>query len=156
MTKKTASRPNGRKPAARRSRAPRRRTRKKQSGQIWRALNRLQAGLFKTRKNQRRQASAQKKAISKNRKAIRRIRWISIPGAAMGAAALLYLFYVVHVMERSMSSISADIHTMQGYMAGISEDTYYMSRDMGRMSRGVRTMSRAAQPMSAMRRMMPF
>ena len=158
MTRKAAKKPVSRKPAARRSRAPARRrsASKKPSGQIWRMLNSLQVSLFKTRKAQRKQAATQKKAISKNKKAIRQVRWISIPGAAMGAAALVYLFYVVHVMERSMSSISTDIHHMRGYMANMSDDTYYMSRDMGRMSRGVNTMSRAAEPVSMMRRMMPF
>ena len=164
MIRKTAKTRNPvRKTPARRATAGRTRTPAKRrsagaksGNQMWRMLNNLQVSLFRTRKTQKKQTATQKKAIRKNKKAIRQIRWISIPGAFMGAVALVYLFYVVHVMERSMSSISTDIHHMEGYIAGISQDTYTMSRDMHSMSRGVGTMSRAAEPMSRMRRMMPF
>ena len=45
---------------------------------------------------------------------IQRIKLFSLPGTLIAVAALIYLFYVVHVMERSMNSMSADMHQVPG------------------------------------------
>ena len=58
---------------------------------------------------------------------IQRIKLFSLPGALIAAAALIYLFYVVHIMERSMTSMSSDMGYMRGYIATISLDTRTMS-----------------------------
>ncbi|MCU7859353.1 MAG: hypothetical protein KZQ86_05860, partial [Candidatus Thiodiazotropha sp. (ex Lucinoma kastoroae)] len=46
---------------------------------------------------------------------IQRIKLFSLPGTLIAIVALIYLFYVVHIMERSMTSMSTDIHQIQGH-----------------------------------------
>lgn len=58
---------------------------------------------------------------------IQRIKLFSLPGTLIAVAALIYLFYVVHVMERSMNSMSADMHQIQINIADIGSDTAQMS-----------------------------
>ncbi|MET0007483.1 MAG: hypothetical protein ABW109_06420, partial [Candidatus Thiodiazotropha sp. 6PLUC4] len=58
---------------------------------------------------------------------IQRIKLFSLPGTLIAIAALIYLFYVVHVMESSMTSMSADMHKIQGSIAAIGQDTSTMS-----------------------------
>jgi methyl-accepting chemotaxis protein len=58
---------------------------------------------------------------------IQRIKLFSLPGTIIAVAALTYLFYVVHVMERSMNSMSADMHQIEGHIAAIGQDTGQMS-----------------------------
>jgi len=58
---------------------------------------------------------------------IQRIKLFSLPGTLIAIAALIYLFYVVHVMERSMNSMSADMHQIQVHIADIGSDTAQMS-----------------------------
>jgi methyl-accepting chemotaxis protein len=58
---------------------------------------------------------------------IQRIKLFSLPGTVIAVAALIYLFYVVHVMERSMTSMSADMHEIRGHIADIGVDTKHMS-----------------------------
>lgn len=58
---------------------------------------------------------------------IQRIKLFSLPGTLIAIAALIYLFYVVHVMERSMNSMSADMHQIQAHIADIGSDTAQMS-----------------------------
>jgi septal ring factor EnvC (AmiA/AmiB activator) len=59
---------------------------------------------------------------------IQRIKLFSLPGTLIAVAALIYLFYVVHVMERSMTSMSADMHQIQANIADIGSDTAQMSQ----------------------------
>lgn len=72
---------------------------------------------------------------------IQRIKLFSLPGTVIAIAALIYLFYVVHVMERSMTSMSADMHQIQGHIAAIGDDT-------GRMSGGVVEMNQQMAQMN--------
>lgn len=58
---------------------------------------------------------------------IQRIKLFSLPGTLIAIVALIYLFYVVHVMERSMNSMSTDMHQIQGHIAAIGSDTRQMS-----------------------------
>ena len=58
---------------------------------------------------------------------IQRIKFFSLPGTIIAVVALGYLFYVVHVMERSMTSMSSDMHNIQGTIADIGQDTRQMS-----------------------------
>ena len=58
---------------------------------------------------------------------IQRIKLFSLPGTIIAVAALIYLFYVVNVMERSMTSMSADMHRIENHIAGIGQDTNQMS-----------------------------
>jgi uncharacterized protein YoxC len=58
---------------------------------------------------------------------IQRIKILSFPGTIIATIALLYLFYVVHIMERSMTSISEDMNHLRGSVAMISGNTNIMS-----------------------------
>jgi methyl-accepting chemotaxis protein len=65
---------------------------------------------------------------------IQRIKLFSLPGTLIAVAALIYLFYVVHVMERSMNSMSADMHQIQNHIATIGGDTGQMSSGVVEMN----------------------
>jgi tape measure domain-containing protein len=58
---------------------------------------------------------------------IQRIKLFSLPGTLIAIAALIYLFYVVHIMERSMTSMSADMNQIRQHIASIGNDTHAMS-----------------------------
>ncbi|MET0089257.1 MAG: hypothetical protein ABW068_04415 [Candidatus Thiodiazotropha sp.] len=109
---------------------------------------------------------------------IQRIKLFSLPGTLIAVAALIYLFYVVHVMERSMTYMSADMHRIQNTIASISQDTRTMSggviqmndhmqqmngnmnhlnRNVGVMTQDVGNMSHTVSPvMNGMRNFLPF
>ncbi|MCU7935053.1 MAG: hypothetical protein KZQ99_09255 [Candidatus Thiodiazotropha sp. (ex Dulcina madagascariensis)] len=72
---------------------------------------------------------------------IQRIKLFSLPGTLIAIAALIYLFYVVHIMERSMTSMSADIHQIQGHIAFIGTDTHSMSKGVSEMNRQMSQMN---------------
>ncbi|MEW8053295.1 MAG: hypothetical protein AB2792_08860 [Candidatus Thiodiazotropha sp.] len=58
---------------------------------------------------------------------IQRIKLFSLPGTLIAITALIYLFYVVHIMERSMTSMSADMNQIRHHIASIGDDTHTMS-----------------------------
>jgi uncharacterized protein YoxC/uncharacterized coiled-coil protein SlyX len=58
---------------------------------------------------------------------IQRIKLFSLPGTLIAVASLIYLFYVVHIMERSMTSMSADMNQIRQHIASIGKDTHTMS-----------------------------
>lgn len=58
---------------------------------------------------------------------IQRIKLFSLPGTLIAVAALIYLFYVVHIMERSMTSMSTDMNQIRHHIASIGNDTNAMS-----------------------------
>ena len=58
---------------------------------------------------------------------IKRVKLMSIPLMILTVVALIYLFYVVHVMETAMGSMSQDMRHMTGYMSGMTEDTHALS-----------------------------
>lgn len=109
---------------------------------------------------------------------IQRIRLLTIPVTIVAVASLGYLFYTVHIMGRSMSSMTLDIHHMRGSMQEISGDTRAMSenttamnqqmnhmngnlnhlnRNVGTMGQDVGNMSHSVSPfMNGLRSFMPF
>lgn len=109
---------------------------------------------------------------------IQRIRLLTIPVTIVAVASLGYLFYTVHIMGRSMSSMTLDIHHMRGSMQEISGDTRAMSenttamnqqmnhmngnlthlnRNVDTMGQDVGNMSHSVSPfMNGLRSFMPF
>lgn len=80
----------------------------------------------------------------------KRNKWIAIPGTVMGVVAVIYMFYVVSVMETAMTSMSKD---MQKMTASVST----MNRNVGQMTRDMNVMTRASAPvMNGMRDVMPW
>jgi uncharacterized coiled-coil protein SlyX len=65
---------------------------------------------------------------------IQRIKLFSLPGTLIAVAALIYLFYVVHIMERSMTSMSADMSQIKHHIASIGTDTNAMSGSVTEMN----------------------
>ncbi len=65
---------------------------------------------------------------------IQRIKLFSLPGTLIAVAALIYLFYVVHIMERSMTSMSADMSQIKHHIASIGTDTNAMSGSVMEMN----------------------
>jgi uncharacterized protein YoxC len=109
---------------------------------------------------------------------LQRVRILSIPATVIALACLVYLFYMVNVMERSMTSMSDNIGQMRGSMQDISGDTRSMAKNVssmnsemshmngninhlnqnvGVMGRDVGAMSHSVSPMmNGMRSFMPF
>jgi len=86
---------------------------------------------------------------------IQRIKLFSLPGTLIAITALIYLFYVVHVMERSMNSMSADMHQIQNHIADIGSDTRQMSngvvvmnQEMAEMNGNMKTMNTQVKGMN--------
>ena len=59
-----------------------------------------------------------------------RNRLIAIPGVIIGIVGVLYMFYVVTIMESAMSNMSVNMHHMQ-------KDVGSMSGNMGDMTQGI-------------------
>jgi hypothetical protein len=55
------------------------------------------------------------------------VKILSIPVTLLSIAAIVYLFYVVRVMETSMSSMSGDMHMMNAYMETMATNTAALS-----------------------------
>ena len=90
-----------------------------------------------------------------------RNKWIAIPGSIMAVVAILYMFYVVTIMENAMSSMSNDmqhitvsVNNMSGRMDTISQDTRALNIHTGQMSRVLNTS--VAPAMNDMNNMMPW
>jgi hypothetical protein len=108
---------------------------------------------------------------------LKRVKLMSIPVTVLSLVAVVYLFYVVRVMETAMTSMSMDMHQITAYMDTMSVDTHAMSgnttniysqmeamnRNIGNMNvavNGMRydvhNMSRTVSPaMSSLNRFMP-
>lgn len=100
-----------------------------------------------------------------------RNRWIAIPGMVIGITAIIYMFYVVWIMENAMTSMSNDMHQMQFSVAnmsdnmdGMSEDTHSMNTNLkllnqntSQMSQDMNIMTHNVSPtMKGIRTMMPW
>ena len=72
---------------------------------------------------------------------IERVKWLSVPAGIIATLGLVYLFYVVHVMERSMTSMSTDMHAMSGHITTMAKDTHSMSDHMASMNRNIASMN---------------
>jgi len=98
-------------------------------------------------------------------------RLIAIPGIAVAVFAVIYMFYTVNVMEKAMTSMSADMKEMKTSVAGITTtmtvmrgDTHAMAKntksmkgDLGHLTQDMNVMSRNVSPaMAGMRNMMPW
>ncbi|MCW8933880.1 MAG: hypothetical protein OQK98_04065 [Gammaproteobacteria bacterium] len=90
-----------------------------------------------------------------------RNKWIAIPGSIMAVVAVIYMFYVVTIMENAMSSMSNDmqhitvsVNNMSGRMDTISQDTRALNIHTGQMNR---VMNNSVAPaMNGMNNMMPW
>jgi len=65
---------------------------------------------------------------------LRRVKIMSIPVVMFSLIAVVYLFYVVRVMEMSMTSMSKDMHQITAYMDVISADTHAMTLNTANMN----------------------
>jgi len=72
---------------------------------------------------------------------IKRVKLMSVPIMFLTLVAIIYLFYVVRVMETAMSSMSQDMKHMTDYMAMITKDTRDLSINTGSMVTSVNEMN---------------
>ena len=91
----------------------------------------------------------------------KRNKWIAIPGSIMAVVAVIYMFYVVTIMEKAMSSMSNDmqhitvsVNNMSGRMDTISQDTRALNVHTGQMNRVMN--NNVAPAMNGMNRVMPW
>jgi len=80
---------------------------------------------------------------------LKRVKIMSIPVTVLSLVAVVYLFYVVRVMETAMSSMSQDMHQITAYMNGMSVDTNAMSGNTANMSSQMSAMNRNINNMNA-------
>lgn len=85
-----------------------------------------------------------------------RNRWIAIPGMIIAVIAIIYMFYVVSIMEGAMTSMSKDMGEMQiavGNMShkmdGMSGDTHSMNGSMQQLNSSVEKMSQDTNSMNS-------
>lgn len=65
---------------------------------------------------------------------LRRVKFLSFPAIAIALACLGYLFYVVNIMEKSMTSMSSNMTVMRGSMQEMSGHTGSMSGNVAQMN----------------------
>jgi len=71
---------------------------------------------------------AKLKSIDRNHSyQLKRVKLLSIPVTLLSLVAVVYLFYVVRIMETSMTSVSMDMHQITAYMDTMRMDTHAMS-----------------------------
>lgn len=81
---------------------------------------------------------------------LKRNQWIAIPGVALAAIAVVYMFYVVTVMERAMTSMSHDMQQMTVTIDHMNGNVGQITRDMNVLTHNV------APAMKGMRNAMPW
>ena len=64
---------------------------------------------------------------------LQRMKLLSVPVTLLSVIAIVYLFYVVRVMETSMTSMSQDMRMMTTYMKTITTDTTALSDHTGKI-----------------------
>jgi uncharacterized protein YoxC len=72
---------------------------------------------------------------------LRRLKILSVPATFVALAAMGYLFYVVNIMEQSMTSMSSDMGVMRGAMQNMSGDTRSMSGNVSEMNQEMSSMN---------------
>lgn len=72
---------------------------------------------------------------------MQRVKLLSIPLMILTVVAIVYLFYVVSVMETAMTSMSQDMRQMTGYMSAVTENTHTLSANTGAMVNSVNEMN---------------
>lgn len=80
---------------------------------------------------------------------LKRVKLMSIPVTVLSLVAVVYLFYVVRVMETAMTSMSQDMHQITAYMDVMSVDTHAMSGNTGNMSSQMNAMNMNIHNMNA-------
>ena len=80
---------------------------------------------------------------------LKRVKLMSIPVTVLSVVAVVYLFYVVRVMETAMTSMSQDMHQITAYMDVMSADTHAMSGNTGNMSSQMNAMNMNIHNMNA-------
>lgn len=80
----------------------------------------------------------------------KRTRWIAIPGITLAVISVVYMFYVVTVMEKAMTSMSKDMQYMTISVNDMNANMVQMTRDMNVMTRTT------APVMQGMRNAMPW
>jgi len=85
-----------------------------------------------------------------------RNRWIAIPGMIIAVIAIIYMFYVVNIMETAMTSMSRDmtkmqiaVGTMSQKVSGMSSDTHSMNSSMVELNSNVGKMSEDTHSMNS-------
>ena len=98
---------------------------------------------------------------------LQRFKWMSVPIGILSAIGIVYIFYVVYVMEGAMSNMSSNMTAMTGDISVMSENTgsmsenmtnvtaalgnmdynmAHMTNDVSRMNGSMTSMSRSIQP----------
>ena len=86
-----------------------------------------------------------------------RNKWIAIPGIILGVFAVIYMFYLVSVMETAMTSMSKDMRYITTSVETISHDARALNVNMGQMTRDMNIMTHNVAPaMNGMRNAMPW
>jgi len=80
---------------------------------------------------------------------LKRVKLMSIPVTLLSLVAVVYLFYVVRVMETAMTSMSMDMHQITAYMDTMSADTHAMSGNTTNMNSQMEAMNRNIGNMNA-------
>lgn len=78
---------------------------------------------------------------STNNLEIKRVKLMSVPLMILTVVAIVYLFYVVRVMETAMTSMSQDMRQMTQYMESITHDTNALSTNTQSMVNSVDNMN---------------
>jgi len=79
----------------------------------------------------------------------RSVKLLSVPVTLLSLIAIVYLFYVVRVMETSMTSMSQDMHMMTAYMETITTDTTALSANTQIISVNTDDMTQSVSDMNA-------
>ena len=77
-------------------------------------------------------------------------RWIAVPGVSLAVIAVIYMFYVVTVMEKAMTSMSKDMQYMTVSVDNMNANIGQVTRDMNMLTRNT------APVMNGMRNVMPW
>lgn len=80
---------------------------------------------------------------------LRRLKLLSVPAIAIAIASLGYLFYVVNIMEKSMTSMSSNMTVMRGSMQEMSGHTGSMSGNVAQMNHRMGDMNGSMRDLNA-------
>ncbi len=74
-------------------------------------------------------------------KRARRSRWLALPGMVLAIIAIIYMFQVVKVMEKAMTSMSGDMNQMNLSVGNMSSKMDGMASDTGSLKQSVADMT---------------
>lgn len=78
----------------------------------------------------------------------RRNRFIAVPGVIIAITGIIYMFYVVSIMESAMTSMSLDMHQIQQSVGGMTDNIGTISRDTNSMSSNLQALNGNTMQMS--------